>query len=221
MNRDRRSVVGGSEMRIVRVLIAFSLVALLLGSACIEKEVETDDPRGEVPAIDLPDPEPEEPVVETVTETPDETETIVVDDPGIMTETGDVVPIDLPTEDDQIQFAMELLNDGDTYNALLIFEDVYEAGSEREDMPRFLVMAHTQYSREVSMTRGVDPARLNEVWYMHLMRILALEPENPEALAGVKAVMIFYESRGMTLPEEIDPVAFLDVPAVVPPGGDG
>ncbi|HEX9745934.1 MAG TPA: hypothetical protein VGB30_10960, partial [bacterium] len=60
--------------------------------------------------------------------------------------------------------------------------------------------------------RMVPPNLLNETLYNHYMRVLELDPENAEAEAGVSASMVFFESRGMTPPEKVDPLAFLPAP---------
>ncbi|HDS30411.1 MAG TPA: hypothetical protein ENN67_05135 [Firmicutes bacterium] len=190
-------------------LIAILAVMILLALSCVEKQDETDlGPRGEVEN-------------ETVTLPQDETgeQSDEKDLAGTLTPTGLPLPPNVVTDDEKIQYAMELLQQGDDINAVIILEGIWSSAPERDDLPALLVQAHTQYVRRISTMRGIDMEILNEVLYSHLQRILEFEPDNAEAAAGLSSVQMFYENRGLTLPAEINPLAFL--PGEVPSGGTG
>jgi precorrin-2 methylase len=111
--------------------------------------------------------------------------------------------------DDQSRLAQELLRKGDVEAAIAILEDLAAQEPLREDLVPMLVDAHTRYAQMIAMNRHASPEALNHVLYSHYMRILELEPENLEAQAGLQSVKMWFESHGMTLPEQVDPILFL------------
>ncbi len=199
-----------------RTSIVIFAIGLLLLTSCTSGTQQTESPGEEVQPADvqddaattedeaLPGTPTEEPVLTTMDESGEG-----IHAAGTVTDSGVVTPVDSGTEDDQIMYAMELLQIGDEETALRILEGIYQAGSEREDLPRFLSRAHSQYAESIRGNREVRAEFLNEVLYSHLMRILEFEPENEEAQAGLMVVMGWYERQEIAPPDPIDPLAFL------------
>jgi len=105
--------------------------------------------------------------------------------------------------------AQEMLRSGNVEGAISILENMSVGEPPSPDLAAQLVDAHIMYTQQIVMTRTTSPQVLNEVLYCHYSRILELDPENEEAIAGLAGVQSWYDTHGMTLPEEIDPLKFL------------
>ncbi len=105
--------------------------------------------------------------------------------------------------------AQDMLRSGDVEAAIAILENMSVGEPPSPELSAQLVDAHIMYVQQIAMTRTTSPQVLNEVLYCHYGRILELDPENEEAIAGLAAVQMWFETHGMILPEEIDPLKFL------------
>jgi hypothetical protein len=110
---------------------------------------------------------------------------------------------------DQSREAQELLRSGNIEQAIAVLEDMAAHEPPSPGLRDQLIEAHTMYTQRIAMNRMVMPQVLNEVLYCHYMRILELDPENEEATAGLAGVQSWYETHGLTFPEEVDPLKFL------------
>jgi len=131
--------------------------------------------------------------------------------PGTVGETGEIISTTALSGEEQSRRAQELLRRGDVEGALTILEQMAATEPMSDDLGRMLLEAHTRYVHTIAMSRGVTPEELNRVLYSHYVRILELDPENAEAQAGLNSVRVWFEGHGMTLPETVDPLAFLPV----------
>jgi hypothetical protein len=112
----------------------------------------------------------------------------------------------------QVELANEQMRQGNFDEAIAILETMAETTPDFPGLNEKLIEAHLGYTNKIAGERMVPPNLLNETLYNHYMRVLELDPENAEAEAGVSASMVFFESRGMTPPEKVDPLAFLPAP---------
>jgi hypothetical protein len=114
--------------------------------------------------------------------------------------------------DDQGRTAQRLIRQGDFETAINILEDMSAKAPLSDEMKGLLVQSHLGYAKTITLYPGLTPQLLNDTLYSHYMRVLALDPQNAEAQAGIASLRTYYNSSGLTPPAEVNPLAFVPQP---------
>lgn len=174
--------------RIITVLCVFSVIFF---AACAQPDQTTQQTEQPTPTEqpEAPDEAQGRPEGQTQSETP-------IPQPG-------------PEASEEMQEIQHLLRTGDFQQAIARLEDMYSEDPS-PGVTNLLVQAHANYAIRISEAPDVDEVEANETLYMHLSRILELDPENPEALQHIESVKAWYETHNMPLPDQIEPLYFLE-----------
>ncbi len=116
-------------------------------------------------------------------------------------------PADMSSQE-RTDEAQRLLRAGDFEGAISILEQMSATVSSGE-LTGMLIEAHLGYADQIAENTTVDPRVLNDIRYQHYMRVIELDPENTEVLAGMMSVRVWYEANNAIPPREIDPLIFL------------
>lgn len=171
-----------------RTILVVCVVVILLSAACTGKDLAQEGANEQVSQQE-------------------DVSTGAVSQPDGDTDTE--TPMRVPPGEDPAMIAQDLMRHGDMEGALAILENMSAAGPMTDDLSALLIDAHLRYVNQIAMNRQVELSVLNDVLFSHYMRVLELDPENEEAIAGMNSVRFWYEGHGVTPPEAIDPLAFL------------
>lgn len=117
----------------------------------------------------------------------------------------------IPDPTNPAEDAQSAMRSGDMETAIAILESMTLNIPPDELTSRMLIDAHLGYAFQISASGYTDLEAVNLVQFHHYVRVLNLDPDNSEALAGVTTAGAWLADRGIEPPVEIDPLIFLPV----------